>query len=344
MIGTRNGKGVTQALSTTTTLLISRAATTIHKDTRTMRRPNLIFACLLRSSAALALDSSSRKVAPSISGSSSSNLGAAHHTGRINLRVARRTDVPYISSVNVATLPENYNHQFYLNHLHNWPDLAIVAEHVQDDDEDGKASLRFKSPFGGHDPNKQSKIVAYVLGKVDAVSGGPNGDQGDDYKAGHVTSLAVDGDYRRHRIASELMKQLHYHMATYYRASHVSLHVRMSNRAATRLYCENMGYEVADIIRGYYQDGEDAFLMKKYIAEECDNNVKEQGGLVRRATNTVFPFGNTASGLSNGIHRLPRMIVDLNEKAAREVAAQAEVTQREHLHGQDQVAVSGGYQ
>lgn len=309
-----------------------------------MRRPDLIFACLLRSSAALALDSSSRKVAPTISGLGAAAGAAPHHTGRINLRVARRSDVASISRVNLATLPENYNHQFYINHMRNWPDLAIVAEHVQGEEDDDKATLRFKSPFINNNPNNQSKIVAYVLGKVDAVSGGPNGDQGEDYKLGHVTSLAVDGDYRRHSIASELMKQLHNHMTSYYRASHVSLHVRTKNRAATRLYCENMGYKVADIIRGYYQDGEDAFLMKKCIVEVGDKaNANKQDGLVRRATSTIFPFGNAGNAAANGIHRLPRMIVDLNEKVAREVA-DAEVARREQLRDQDQVAVSGGYQ
>lgn len=45
----------------------------------------------------------------------------------IQLRVARATDVASIAACNLQTLPENYNDQFYLHHLSEWPDLAIVA-------------------------------------------------------------------------------------------------------------------------------------------------------------------------------------------------------------------------
>lgn len=40
-------------------------------------------------------------------------------------------------------------------------------------------------------------------------------------------------------------------MATIYRASHVSLHVRKSNRAALSLYRDTLGFEVRDIEKKY---------------------------------------------------------------------------------------------
>ena len=46
----------------------------------------------------------------------------------ISVRLARRDDIPGIQSCNLRTLPENYATQFYVQHLHNWPQLAIVAE------------------------------------------------------------------------------------------------------------------------------------------------------------------------------------------------------------------------
>jgi ribosomal protein S18 acetylase RimI-like enzyme len=46
---------------------------------------------------------------------------------QILLRLARPCDVRGISSVNLMTLPENYNDAFYLNHMTEWPDLALVA-------------------------------------------------------------------------------------------------------------------------------------------------------------------------------------------------------------------------
>ena len=46
----------------------------------------------------------------------------------VSVRLARREDIPGIQSCNLKTLPENYATQFYVQHLHTWPQLAIVAE------------------------------------------------------------------------------------------------------------------------------------------------------------------------------------------------------------------------
>jgi len=41
-----------------------------------------------------------------------------------------------------------------------------------------------------------------------------------------------------------------------YNASFVSLHVRKTNRAALALYKDTLGFEVVDIEKSYYADGE----------------------------------------------------------------------------------------
>lgn len=51
-------------------------------------------------------------------------------------------------------------------------------------------------------------------------------------------------------------------MAEAHRANYVSLHVRMSNLAALRLYRDSLGFEVEDVESKYYADGEDAYAMK----------------------------------------------------------------------------------
>ena len=69
-------------------------------------------------------------------------------------------------------------------------------------------------------------------------------------------------------------------MATIYRASYVSLHVRKSNRAALALYKDTLGFTVQNIEKGYCEwpretdtlclltrfysdaDGEDAYAMR----------------------------------------------------------------------------------
>lgn len=75
------------------------------------------------------------------------------------------------------------------------------------------------------------------------------------------------------------MRQLHFHLHECYGAQSIGLHVRISNAAAVRLYCDD-GYDVADIIPRYYGDGEDAYFMRKDfqngIASETSSQVQQQ--------------------------------------------------------------------
>jgi len=54
-------------------------------------------------------------------------------------------------------------------------------------------------------------------------------------------------------------------MADVFGSEYVSLHVRKSNRAAFHLYSVTLMYEVNDIEKGYYADGEDAYDMRCYF-------------------------------------------------------------------------------
>ncbi len=51
-------------------------------------------------------------------------------------------------------------------------------------------------------------------------------------------------------------------MAECHRAQFVSLHVRVSNNAALRLYRDTLGFEVETVESKYYADGEDAYAMR----------------------------------------------------------------------------------
>jgi len=94
-------------------------------------------------------------------------------------------------------------------------------------------------------------------------------------KIGHITSLAVHSHARRLGIASSLLHQLHFHLRECHGADSVGLHVRISNTAAVRLYCED-GYDVADIIPMYYGDGEDAYFMRKDISTVVSEAIPQQ--------------------------------------------------------------------
>jgi ribosomal protein S18 acetylase RimI-like enzyme len=223
----------------------------------------------------------------------------------LELRLARRNDVPSIQRCNLATLPENYNSQFYANHLREWPELAFVAVDCSASSPSSDRNSPTFSTFPTIHP--EEKVVAYVLGKVEervvtvpveqslrgyydqphnplwsdrqsrfqhdyhprhddyrVANGGATTTTTTTERIGHVTSLAVLEPYRRRGLAVELMKQLHYHLAAVHQVDAVGLHVRQSNLAAERLY-SGFGYRAAEIIPGYYQDGEDAYFMKKTL-------------------------------------------------------------------------------
>lgn len=57
-------------------------------------------------------------------------------------------------------------------------------------------------------------------------------------------------------------------MSESHRAHYVSLHVRMSNTAALRLYRDTLGFEVEKIESKYYADGEDAYAMHLNLQDQ----------------------------------------------------------------------------
>lgn len=158
----------------------------------------------------------------------------------MDIRVLTSADIPHVQSTNITNLPENYFLKYYLYHALSWPQLSWVAVDV---------SRPKKTPY---DP---PKIVGYVLAKMEEEP--VNGIQ-----HGHITSLSVMRTHRRLGLADKLMRQSQRAMVEVYGAQYVSLHVRMSNIAALRLYRDTLGFAVEKVEAKYYADGEDAYSMK----------------------------------------------------------------------------------
>jgi hypothetical protein len=74
-------------------------------------------------------------------------------------------------------------------------------------------------------------------------------------------------------------------MVETYGAQYVSLHVRMSNNAALRLYRDTLRFKQEKVEAKYYADGEDAYSMKldlgfireQILDEEEDEKAKDGG-------------------------------------------------------------------
>ena len=155
--------------------------------------------------------------------------------------MATCTDLIQMQATNLWCLPENYQMKYYFYHILSWPQLLWVAE-----DHDGK-------------------IVGYVLAKMEEDMSQP--------AHGHITSLAVLRTHRKKGIATMLMRNSQREMAKVFKSEYVSLHVRESNKAAFHLYNVTLKYDINDIERGYYADGEDAYDMRCTFHE----NVKGGG-------------------------------------------------------------------
>ncbi|KAF3907252.1 hypothetical protein ABW20_dc0105793 [Dactylellina cionopaga] len=151
--------------------------------------------------------------------------------------------IPHVQTCNITNLPENYFAKYYLYHALTWPQLSYVAIDLS------------KPPRSKHEP---PKIVGYVLAKMEE-------EPADGIPHGHITSLSVMRTHRRLGLAEKLMRQSQKAMVETFGAKYVSLHVRVSNKAALRLYKDTLQFEVEKVESKYYADGEDAFSMKQNL-------------------------------------------------------------------------------
>ncbi|KAK5628689.1 hypothetical protein RRF57_004404 [Xylaria bambusicola] len=158
----------------------------------------------------------------------------------MDIRRLEPSDIPLIQHANLENLPENYFMKYYLYHALSWPQLSYVAVDV---------SRPKKSPYD------YPKIVGYVLAKMEE-------EPTDGIQHGHITSLSVMRTHRRLGIAEKLMRQSQLAMVETFGAQYVSLHVRVSNKAAIHLYTKTLGFDQDKTESAYYADGEDAFSMR----------------------------------------------------------------------------------
>mmetsp|Transcript_14181 Transcript_14181/g.20033 ORF Transcript_14181/g.20033 Transcript_14181/m.20033 type:complete len:217 (-) Transcript_14181:69-719(-) len=176
---------------------------------------------------------------------------AVARASNITVRLAKLSDISSIRNINLRTLPENYTKEFYESQLMQWPMLSLVAEY--------KAAGKEDRP----------EVIGYILGAIqglDALFHG--GKRGPEFTAGgHLTSLAVVPERRRMGAAIRLVSEFHGQLKREHRVNRCSLHVRKSNHKAVNLYKSVFGYTTAEVVREYYQDKEDAFLMTVNLEE-----------------------------------------------------------------------------
>lgn len=101
-----------------------------------------------------------------------------------------------------------------------------------------------------------TEVNGIIIGFVVGLQSGP--------KEGRVFSLAVDPRFRNMGIGTSLMKRV----LEVFRENGLReavLEVRMSNRRAQQLY-QRLGFQPSSVHPHYYNDGEDAVVMKKTLS------------------------------------------------------------------------------
>lgn len=132
----------------------------------------------------------------------------------------------------MKTLPEHYSDYFYESLLAELPEAFLVAE------------------IGG-------RLIGYIMCKTEY--GFSNFKKLGFVKKGHIVSIAVLDEHRRHGIGRTLVEEA---MAGVQlrKCDELYLEVRCSNNEAVRLY-EKLGFIIKQRLKSYYRDGEDAYLM-----------------------------------------------------------------------------------
>jgi ribosomal-protein-alanine N-acetyltransferase len=155
------------------------------------------------------------------------------------LRRFNSSDLEKVMHINHVCLPENYTSFFFLNLSKRFPETFLVAE-------------------------EKGEVVGYVMCRIETrLPGFTIGIK----KKGHVISIAVLPEYQRRGVGYALMRETMRSMLLY-NAKECFLEVRASNTPAVNLY-KKMGFEITRTLRGYYSDGEDAYLMARRLPFEC---------------------------------------------------------------------------
>jgi [ribosomal protein S18]-alanine N-acetyltransferase len=152
------------------------------------------------------------------------------------LRKFQPGDLQGVMQINRVCLPENYTDFFFMDLHQRFPETFIVAE-------------------------ENEELAGYIMCRIEV--GLSNYGFGGLVKKGHVVSIAVMPQHRRKGVAQAVIKRALEGM-DYYKAKQCFLEVRVTNDIAISLY-KKLGFEITRTIKGYYSDGEDAYVMTKRV-------------------------------------------------------------------------------
>jgi ribosomal-protein-alanine N-acetyltransferase len=163
------------------------------------------------------------------------------------IRQFQPDDIKQVVSINQRALPENYPDQFFMGLHYHAPKAFFVAEY-------------------------EGEVIGYIMCRIER---GISGFGRMPVKKGHIVSVAVLHTMRNKGVGTALITAGMDGMKSY-GASEFFLEVRKTNEEAIGVY-EKLGYSVRRVLRGYYRDGEDAYLMIKKDESSQEEGLADDG-------------------------------------------------------------------
>ncbi|MCC7551925.1 MAG: ribosomal protein S18-alanine N-acetyltransferase [Methanobacterium sp.] len=91
---------------------------------------------------------------------------------------------------------------------------------------------------------------------------------------GHIISIAVDRKYHRKKIGTQLVETA-LEIFKKYNVNRIRLEVRKGNRKARKFY-QKLGFAEKTSLIDYYEDGEDAVIMERFLNEGTESSTFEK--------------------------------------------------------------------
>ena len=157
------------------------------------------------------------------------------------IREFKEEDLKRVMEINLKCLPENYPDFFFLGIHYKFPKSFLVVENT-----------------------KTGEVAGYVMFR--AEKGVSNWGLKWCKKA-HLVSIAVMPEHRRNKIGLVMLVKGLENQKKHYETREAMLEVRISNIEAIEMY-KKLGFIIKKNLKGYYKDGETAYLMGKLMNEK----------------------------------------------------------------------------
>ncbi len=199
------------------------------------------------------------------------------------IRPMEQGDIPAVAAIERLSFPTPWPASSFSYELNRRPASFYYVLLRPATDESAPVERGWRRWLRGvTDPLRESRVIGYVGFRLRPVGA-------------HISTIAVHPDWRR-KALGKLLLLTAMEKALELGVRKISLEVRPSNRVAQHLY-HKYGFRLRSVRRGYYRDGEDAWLMEVEVGSEaCRARLAE----LRRMLTAQIHFQRVGVGQNGG--------------------------------------------